>query len=263
MEYFWLCLSAVAAGAVNAVAGGGTLLTFPALTSVVPAHIANGTSTVALFPGSFASVWGYRKQMAACKRWLVWLTPPSVLGGALGASLVEAASFRVVIPYLILLAAVLFLLQPTIARVLARRSAAFPRPHPLSQGERGERERGAKTLAVIVVCQFFIGVYGGYFGAGIGILMLSSLSFLGLKDIHETNALKSFLALCMNIVAAGLFIYRGMWEWEYALAMAAAAIIGGYAGARLSLQLRPAIVRWIVIVIGFGLAVYYFLPASS
>src|SRR6266850_7158741 len=120
MDYLWLCLSAVAAGAVNAVAGGGTLLTFPTLTGVLAgnyinaASLANGTSTVALFPGSFASVWGYRRQMAACRRWLIWLTPPSILGGALGALLVEEESFRLLIPWLILLAAILFLMQPTI-----------------------------------------------------------------------------------------------------------------------------------------------------
>jgi uncharacterized protein len=252
MEYLWLGLSAIAAGAVNAVAGGGTLLTFPTLVGVLgtlhpdsAASLANGTSTVALFPGSFASVWGYRRQMHACKRWIVWLTPPSILGGALGAILVDEESFRLLIPYLILLAAVLFLGQPTIARLMKHQAAAL-------------RDPSRKTLAGIVVVQFFIGVYGGYFGAGIGILMLSSLSFLGLEDIHQVNALKSFLALCMNIVAAGLFIARGLWVWEYALAMAAAAILGGYLGARLSLLLRPVIVRWIVIVIGFSLAAYYF-----
>ena len=252
MEYLWLCLSAVAAGAVNAVAGGGTLLTFPTLVAVLTAHrfldpasLANGTSTVALFPGSFASVWGYRRRMQGCKRWIVWLTPPSVVGGALGAWLVEENSFSILIPYLILLAAVLFLLQPTIARVLKHQAAAL-------------RDPSRKTLIGIVVVQFFIGVYGGYFGAGIGILMLSSLSFLGLADIHQTNALKTFLAFSMNIVAAGVFIAKDLVRWEYALAMAIAAILGGYFGARLSLLLRPAIVRWIVIVIGFSLAAYYF-----
>ena len=245
MEFVYLCLAAAAAGAVNAVAGGGTLLTFPALTSVVPAAIANGTSTVALFPGSLASVWGYRQQLRACKHWLIWLTPPSILGGGIGASLVEEESFKTLIPYLILLAAVLFMLQPTIARLLKKQTAALQRPSP-------------SLLAGIVIAQFFIGVYGGYFGAGIGILMLSSLSFLGLEDIHQTNALKSFLAFWMNIVAAMLFAARGLVVWDYALAMAVAAIIGGYFGARLSLLLRPMIVRWIVIVIGFSLALYYF-----
>jgi uncharacterized membrane protein YfcA len=115
-----------------------------------------------------------------------------------------------------------------------------------------------KMLAGIVVGQFFIGIYGGYFGAGIGILMLSSLSFLGLADIHQTNALKSFLAFCINIVAAALFIVRDMVDWRYAPAMGIAAIVGGYFGARLSLLLPPAAVRAIVIVIGFSLAAYYF-----
>jgi uncharacterized membrane protein YfcA len=244
MEYVWLCASAIAAGMVNAVAGGGTLLTYPALELVVAAKIANATSTVALFPGTLGSVWGYRRQLPACKRWILWLTVPSIIGGAIGAALVDD-SFRYVIPYLILLAAILFLLQPTLAALFKRQASALTAPGP-------------GLLAGIVVVQFLIGIYGGYFGAGIGILMLSSLSFLGLKDIHETNALKSYLALCMNTVAALLFMARGMVRWEYAIAMAIAAIIGGYLGARWSLLLRPIFVRWIVIFIGFGLAAYYF-----
>jgi uncharacterized membrane protein YfcA len=244
MEYLWLCLSAVAAGAVNAVAGGGTLLTFPALTSVITAELANATSTVALFPGSFASVWGYRSRLPACKKWILWLTAPSVIGGTIGAILVDP-TFRLIIPWLILLAAVLFLLQPTISRLLKRETAEL-------------RDPSSRVLAGIVFVQFLIGIYGGYFGAGIGILMLSSLSFLGLKDIHETNALKTWLAFCMNIVAAIIFIARDMVEWRFAIAMAVASIIGGYLGARFSLLLRPAIVRGIVIVIGFSLAAFYF-----
>jgi len=247
MDYFWLCLSATAAGAVNAVAGGGTLLTFPTLTYFVAiASFANATSTFALFPGSCASVWGYRRLLPACKRWIIWLSGPSLAGGAVGAVLVEEKTFRIVIPWLILLAATLFLLQPTIARWLKQPAA-------------GSHQPSMKTLVVVAVLQFFIGVYGGYFGAGIGILMLSTLSFLGLKDIHEANALKSFLAFCMNTVAAILFMVRDMVEWRYGFAMAAAAILGGYLGARFALLLRPAMVRWIVIAIGFFLAVYYFI----
>jgi uncharacterized membrane protein YfcA len=260
MNYLWLCLSAAAAGAVNAIAGGGTLLTFPVLERVLTADLAalmtaelaliqaakfaNATSTVALFPGSFASVWGYRKQLPACKRWIVWLTAPSLLGGALGALLV-GDSFRFIVPWLILLAAILFTLQPTIARMLKHQASVLHQP-------------STRMMIGIVCVQFLIGIYGGYFGAGIGILMLSSLSFLGLEDIHHLNALKSTLAFAMNTVAAILFIARGMVQWEYALAMALAAIVGGYVGARLSLRLRPIYVRWIVIGIGFGLAAYYF-----
>jgi uncharacterized protein len=244
MEYLWLCLSALAAGAVNAVAGGGTLLTYPALEMVIAAKYANATSTVALFPGTFASVWGYRRQLANCKRWIIILTAPSLFGGLIGAYNVDD-SFKHVVPYLILLASILFLLQPTLARVLKRQTTALATPRPI-------------LLTGIVIVQFLIGLYGGYFGAGIGILMLSSLSFLGLKDIHEVNALKSFLAFCMNTVAALLFIFVGLVEWRYALAMAAAAMLGGYFGARHALLLRPIIIRWIIIVIGFGLAAYYF-----
>jgi uncharacterized membrane protein YfcA len=258
MDYLWLCLAAITAGAVNSIAGGGTLLTFPTLIGVLESYplksvadnaasFANGTSTEALFPGSFASIWGYRRQMQACKHWLIWLTPPSVVGGALGAMLVAEDSFRLIIPYLILLAAVLFLLQPTIARLFKR----LPVP--------GETTKPSnRTLAGLVVLQFFIGIYGGYFGAGIGILMLSSLSFLGLKDIHEVNALKSFLAFWINFIAAMMFLARGLVVWEYALAMAVTAIIGGYVGARLSLRMHPIFVRWIVTVIAFSLAAYYF-----
>jgi uncharacterized membrane protein YfcA len=245
MDYVWLCLAAVSAGIINSVAGGGTLLTYFALTNVVAPHIANATSTVALFPGSFASAWGYRQKLPACRRWLLWLTGPSLIGGAIGALLVEERTFRAVIPYVILTAALLFLLQPTIARVLKRQTE-------------GMHEPSGKLLAGIVVMQLLIGVYGGYFGAGIGILMLSSLSFLGLEDIHHTNALKSFLAFSMSVVAAILFVVRDMVAWKYGLPMALAAIVGGYAGARMALLIKPVYVRWIVIMVGFALAGYYF-----
>jgi len=247
MEYLWLCLAAFGAGAVNAVAGGGTLLTFPTLDATrIGSVFANATSAIALLPGSAASAWGYRRELANCRRWLVFLGIPSLLGGGLGALLLYYGgepTFKAIVPWLILAAATLFLLQPAISRFFRQHAAHGP-PSP-------------RLLAVILVCQFAIGLYGGYFGAGIGILMLSSLSFLGLADIHHVNALKTFLALCMNGVSAMLLSVLGQVVWPYGLAMAAAAIIGGYAGARLALKLRPPIVRWIVIVLGFSLAAYY------
>jgi uncharacterized membrane protein YfcA len=247
--YLGLCLSAMAAGAVNSIAGGGTLLTFPALQLLggMSPVMANGTSTVAVMPGSLASAWGYRRELQACRRWIAWLTVPSLLGGAVGTLLVlllDESVFAALIPWLILLAAVLFALQPFVARLLRR--------HEHSTAP------ATATLSAIVFGQFLIAIYGGYFGAGIGILMLSSLAFLGLESIHHVNALKTFLAMCINGTAAVLFIWDGKVYWPYALAMAGAAIVGGYVGARLALRMNPAAVRWVVILIGFGLAGYYF-----
>ncbi|MCI0682876.1 MAG: sulfite exporter TauE/SafE family protein [Gemmataceae bacterium] len=253
MEYLWLCLAAFGAGAVNAIAGGGTLLTFPALrfsplgSFPEGSILANATSTVALLPGSVASAWGYRRELAACRRWLILLGIPSLIGGGAGACLLifgGERAFAAIVPWLILAAATLFLLQPTLVRFFRRHAAQGP--------------PAARLLAVIVVCQLLIGLYGGYFGAGIGILMLSTLSFLGLDDIHHVNALKSFLAFCMNGVSATLLIVLDRVYWPYGIAMALAAMAGGYAGARLALTLRPPMVRWIVIVLGFSLAGYYF-----
>lgn len=243
--YLILCVSSAAAGCVNAIAGGGTLLTFPALVSALSATgLANATSTAALMPGTVASAWGFRDQLAGCRRWLVLLTPTSLLGGAVGALLVEEASFKVLVPWLILTAAVLFLFQPAVARLVRRRAATGP--------------TGRRALVLAVVAQFFIAVYGGYFGAGIGILMLSTLSFLDLENIHQVNAVKNVLALAINGTAAALFVARRMVAWEFALPMALASIIGGYAAARLSQRLPPPLIRAVVIVIGFGLATYYF-----
>jgi uncharacterized membrane protein YfcA len=249
--YLGLCLSALVAGAVNSIAGGGTLLTFPALQILggMSPVMANGTSTVAVMPGSLASAWGYRRELYACRRWIGLLTLPSLLGGAVGTLLVlllEENVFATLIPWLILLAAVLFALQPLVGRLLRREQRVIATAPAMA------------TLSAIVFGQFAIAIYGGYFGAGMGILMLSSLAFLGLDNIHQVNALKTFLAMGINATAALLFVWDGKVYWPYALAMAGAAIVGGYVGARLALRMNPAAVRWVVIVIGFGLAGYYF-----
>jgi uncharacterized membrane protein YfcA len=245
--YLLLCLSAFGAGVVNAIAGGGTLLTFPTLLGVVSPVVANGTSTVALVPGSLASAWGYRRELNATRGWMVLLVGPSLVGGVVGSLLVtrlEEAYFKALIPWLILTAALLFLLQPVVNR--------------LTRGEVARSHASAWSRTGAILFQFLVAVYGGYFGAGIGILMLSSLSLMGLPDIHEMNALKSFLAICINGVSVGVFVIEGKVAWEYALVMAGAAILGGYFGARLALLLRPGLVRWIVTGIGFGLAGYFF-----
>jgi len=252
LEYLSLCLAAAAGGAINSLAGGGTLLTFPALfaalgLSPAAAVLANGTSTVALLPGSLAGMAGYRRELGESRKWIKRLVPPSLAGGLLGAWLVirlPAESFENAVPWLILTAAVLFMLQPLIARWFG---VGLPHEQP---------SRG--VVAVVLVCQFLIAVYGGYFGAGIGILMLSSLALMGLADIHRMNALKTLCASCINGVACLVFIVGGQVHWPYAAAMALAAAAGGYAGARVARRLNRSLVRGMVATIGFALAGYYF-----
>lgn len=247
----WLLLSALAAGALNSIAGGGTLLTFPALLTVVSPVVANATSTVALVPGSLAGAWGYRGELGHSARWIGVLLWPSLLGGALGAVLVSRLPeryFKALIPWLILLAAVLFLVQPLVVR-LARIEA-----------EQAPRRR---TVVGIFFFQFFVATYGGYFGAGIGILMLSALGLMGIADIHRMNALKTLLAGCINAVAVIVFVIEQKVDWRYALSMAVAAIAGGYLGARTARRLNRTVVRWVVIAIGFGLAAHFFYQAAA
>lgn len=242
----WLLLLAAAflAGAVNAIAGGGTLLTFPSLLAVLSPVSANATSTVALLPGSLAAAWGYRTELARCRVHLARLLPPSFLGGVIGSLLLIRMPERVfanLVPWLLIGASVLLLLQKPVARWLGA--------HPHKAPSTG-------TVAAIVFFQFLVGVYGGYFGAGIGILMLSSLAFVGIHDIHEMNAVKSVLAATMNGVTVVIFALSGVIVWRYALVMAVAATLGGYAGARTARRLPAGYVRAIVVAIGFAVAIY-------
>jgi uncharacterized membrane protein YfcA len=237
---------------MNALAGGGTLLTFPALLLALPPAdasqvVANATSTVALVPGSVASAWGFRHELAAVRRWVQLLLVPSFIGGLIGSLLVTELPprfFAVLVPWLILTATLLFLLQPTFTRLFG-----IDRPHD---------EPRPATRAAVVGFQLLVAVYGGYFGAGIGILMLSSLSLMGLGDIHRMNAAKAFLAACINGVSVIVFVVEGKVESWFASVMAVAAIVGGYIGASYGRRLPRGLVRWLVIAIGFGLAAKYF-----
>jgi uncharacterized membrane protein YfcA len=244
--YSLLCLSAFLAGAINAVAGGGTLLTFPALTAVIDPVAANATSTIALMPGSMASSFGYRKELRQTRRILLWLLVPSIIGGALGAWMVLLFSksvFEKLVPWLILLATLLFLLQPRIASWLGT--------HP-------HHEPHGRTIIVILVAQFFIALYGGYFGAGIGILMLSTLAFMSIGDIHHTNAVKTLLASIINACAVAIFLMQGTVVWQYAWPMVITSILGGYYGAMLARRMKREHIRRTVIIIGFIVSAIYF-----
>jgi uncharacterized membrane protein YfcA len=240
-----LVATSAGAGVMNAMAGGGTILTYPALLFVGESAItANATSTVALLPGAAASLFGYRREVAENREWLKTLFLPSLLGGSLGAFLLlrtPAKIFAGLAPFLILFATVLFMLQGAVAR-WARSTGR----------EHSGRTSGRLTAAVLY--QFGVGVYGGYFGAGIGILMLAVLGFLGLSDIHAANGIKNFFAMCINGVAAGYFILRGAVNWPAALIMIAGATAGGYVGAGFARRIGKEKARAAVVIIGFLVA---------
>ncbi|EDY18249.1 protein of unknown function DUF81 [Chthoniobacter flavus Ellin428] len=247
-EIFALVASATAAGAINAIAGGGTLLTFPTLLLCgTPPIVANATSTLALVIGTTGSIFGFRQYIAAIKKWLVRFVPVSLVGGWLGSWLLTHTSdkfFARLVPFLILFATVLFLAQ-NLFRQMAKREAATP-------------HKGQTGLWVAIVFQFAVAVYGGYFGAGIGILMLASLGFLGLSNIHEMNALKNVLGSLINLVAAVVFTCSGLIDWQKMGIMTVGALAGYWLGAHYSQRLPQIAVRRLITGIGFAMSAVTF-----
>jgi len=244
-EILGLIFSGAAAGAVNAVAGGGTLLTFPTLLAFgTPPVVANATSTLALFLGTAGSVFGYRRHVESVKPWLWRFVPVSIAGGWIGSWLLTHTSDRTfsrMVPFLILFATILFLAQ-----------GAFRRFAGLDQ--RGGFHSTHHAVWGAIAFQFAVAVYGGYFGAGIGILMLASLGFIGLTNIHEMNALKTVLASLINCVAAVWFIYAGLIHWPKAGIMTAGALVGYFIGAHYAQRIPQIRVRQITTAIGFIIA---------
>jgi len=249
--------AAFLAGLVNAVAGGGTLLTFPTLVWIGrDPIIANATNAVALWPGSLASMIGFRRELRGDPRLLRLLIGPSIAGGALGAVLLlrtPSRTFEAIVPYLILFATVLFAAQAPITRALHRRRGVAKHTPDASHG------LGRGWWIAVVAFQFLVAVYGGYFGAGMGILMLAALGLLGQTDIHRMNGLKNAFALCINGVAAVYFTVSGAVDWTDAVVMAGGAIIGGYGGAGIARRLGHAFVRRAIVVIGVAVALSFFL----
>ena len=241
----FLLLSAFIAGAINSVAGGGTLLTFPTLLATgMPSVIANGTSTVSLVPGSISSFVKYIDEIKAHKPDLIKLGIPSVFGGYAGARIVvhmTSLEFSHLVPYLILGATALFIIQEPVQRAVTRRME--------TQGL-SPRVPGPLSWAGIMVFQFLVAVYGGLFGAGMGILMLAAFGILGVKGIHKMNALKNFAAICINGVASVTFIAAHKVDWKAALIMIIGAVAGGYMGAGLAQKVGEKGVRAAVVVIG-------------
>lgn len=227
------------AGAVNAVAGGGTLLTFPALVSVgLPSIPANATSTVALFPGQATAIAALRAHLGDIRSLAAPLGALGTTGGLLGAWLLTRTPARVfekVVPFLILGATLLFLAQEPLGR---RRSAAGATPDGI---------RWTPTIGILL---FAVAIYGGYFGAGIGILTLAALGMLGMRDIHRMNAVKAVFTLGANGVACAWFLARGLAEPSALVPMLVGTTLGGYAGGRLGQRIGKAWVRRVVIGVG-------------
>jgi uncharacterized membrane protein YfcA len=239
-DQFALFISAFLGQALNTVAGGGSFVTFPALLFAGVAPIeANATSTIALWPGALSSAWGYRSDFAASRRVLATLAAVSVIGGLLGAlALLHTPEqrFKALIPFLLGFATALFAASEFLAAKL-----------------KAVRDRGTKhglTLAVVAGVQFLVAVYGGYFGGGIGIMMLAAFAFMDVGDIHGMNGLKALLGAVINGAAVVTFIIARLVDWRLAVPMIVASILSGYFGARMARRIDPVIVRRLVIVVG-------------
>jgi uncharacterized membrane protein YfcA len=254
LGYAVLALASLCAGAVNAIAGGGTILTFPVLGAILPPGpgvlvTANATSTIGLWPATLVATWASRESRAGLPAWATWLVVPSFVGGAVGTLLVlclPPAWFDGLVPWLILLAAVLFAIQPRVAAWAHGGGAASP-----------------GRIAAACGLQLLVGLYGGYFGAGIGILMIAMLGLLGLGDIHRLNAVKNSLAMIVNGIATAVFVagsFLGTHDvsWPHAAVMVVAGMTGSLAASRIARKLPAATLRRVVAIIGFALAGYYF-----
>jgi uncharacterized membrane protein YfcA len=245
-----LFFAALAAGAINSVAGGGSFVSFPMLLFVgIPPISANATNTVALWPGQPASVWAYRQEFRSLPRKvLVPLTITGIIGGFLGAYVLlitPPTTFMKLVPWLLLIATLIFMSSGRISLWVKQRA------------EHGEHHEFATGRGILL--QTFIAFYLGYFGAGAGILILAMLALLGMDHIHTMNALKAWLTTVSNGVAMVLFaVSPHVVYWPQAILMIIGAILGGYFGAYFARRTKPEYVRAIVIVIGFGLSAYFF-----
>jgi uncharacterized membrane protein YfcA len=244
--------SAFFAGVINSLAGGGTLLTYPALLAAGMSPIqANATSTVCLVQGSLAAFWGYRHKLRSDGKLLLLLTGPCLAGSAAGAIILlhlSDHSFALVVPWLILGATSLFMLADRL------RQRWRERPEVAVTGTR---------LTVLLLVQTAVAVYGGFFGAGQGILMLATLGLSGMRDIDRMNGLKNYAAACINSIATVLFVAGGRVEWRAGLGMAVLAVAGGYAGARAAQRVGQRIARRAIVVIGIGAAAVSFWKAFA
>lgn len=250
----FLFFAAFLGGTVNSVAGGGSFISFPSLLFVgVPAIPANATNTVALWPGTVASTVAYRNAFSKHARRLLWpLLITCIIGGVLGAVILlrtPPSTFLHLVPWLMLVATLLFVFSGRMTAWVRARAGHAPGDDKLPRG---------LFLGGLLI-QLVIAMYVGYFGAGTGILMLALLALLGMENIHAMNGMKTLLVSVANGVAIVTFIFARVIVWPLALLMVAGAIAGGYGGAYLAQRMNPQHVRTLVIIIGFGMAAYFFI----
>jgi hypothetical protein len=261
----FLFLAAFLGGALNAVAGGGSFIALPALIFAgVPPVSANATTTLALWPGSLSSAWAYRREVAVSRRWIVALGGVSLAGGVIGGLLLlrtTDASFLRLLPWLLLIAAVTFTFAGRVQDFLWRRHAARHLGGEAAQHLGGSAQHPSGSVQHLwpLLFQFVIATYGGYFGGGMGIMMLAALSMAGMSDIHEMNGVKSVLAVVINGVALAEFVALGAIAWAPGLVMVAGGIAGGYAGAAAARRIDRQYVRGLVTVVAWAMTAYFFI----
>jgi len=248
LNYLIVALAALAAGAINALAGGGTLITFPALTLLagIPAVSANVTNTVALCPGYFGGTMAQKNDLRGQEKRLWILIPAGALGGVIGGFLLLQSGeklFKDLVPYLILLASGLLAIQDPVRKWLTKRMA---------EGQSGDLE--SWTWLPVSLAS----VYGGYFGAGLSVIVLSALGLTLEDTLTRLNAIKQAIGFAVNVAAAIFFLFSGKVVWPVALVMAVGALIGGALGGRLAGKIKPSTLRWTVVTIGVIISIIYF-----
>jgi hypothetical protein len=253
-QWIWLFVAAFLAGVLNAVAGGGSLLLFPAMLGMnLPPVEANATNTVAIWTGQLTSVAAYRKNVRKNLR-LAWpMALAGLIGGAAGAMALLRTSqttFLHLVPWLMLFAASIFAVSGPVSRWVARRSAARQAGHP-------GQSHGPHPVAVFAVT-IVLAFYGGYFGAGVGFLLMTMLALFGYQDINEINALKVVANTAANGTAFVVFVIDGQVAWRYCLVAMVTCAIGGYSCARVAHRIPQALLRGIVVVIGLTMAAWFF-----
>ena len=243
----------VVGGMMNAMAGGGTMVTFPALMwAGLSPMVANMTSTVALFPGMPVGIWAFRRHLRELTLWLKILAPISLLGGLAGAVLLlkaGAGAFNAIVPWLLLFATILLMANGVVQRWLRRRRAALGEVH-------ATRTPQLKLWSILFLSA--VAIYGGYFGAGIGIMMLAAMGLLGLTDINEMNALKVVLTMLMNFAAVVWFIIGKGVVWDHALVLMAGSMVGYWSGSHLAQRIPPSWVRGVAVIIGLAISLQLF-----